>query len=744
MAKKIFVALLGLIWLGSAKGQGIQYVSAFANSHHPEIGYWFVSPSMLKGDRAVKYLDSVADNCLYTLLFLSAREGADFYDYASTHEVFRKVVAEAHRRGLKIGLQLWGAVRDVPLELSERMIVEQEVALDGAGNADYVAKARYIRFPDRLLKTGVFKVYAFRKTGDGFYDPATLTDITSRCKTVMPDKTTVEVRIRGGQAVKGLTACIMTEQYCSQSSNFGPDEVKRFTDAMQVYSDVPFDGFALDEYGNKFVARGVELKGEPFRGRWYSKAMDTAFHRATGMSLEKTLFEGRYAPTGKPEVRMRAINVYMDFMRRGALRVEDAVYKRSREIFGKQIFSGIHDTYHNSLVNDEIWANGIAWWDVPRAYGQTDEKESLPVQMGVAAAHPMNAMYNQFYDIVIPHVITKALTDLRYGVRTHYHALNDKRPNRSDLWDREAVEGINKVEHCARILNKFNPSLPDVRLLVIFGREALQNWYPNEGDRGVYDINDKLDIEEKAKEIWDAGYLNALVPSSLIGDGRLKLGPDGKPVLNGHRYDAVLYLYPQYAKEEEIRWLEAYVARGGKLMIEGAASRDFKGHDATARFKALYGKATVQGYSVEKLRMLGLTKNLLEDGCPTEDGSFVFTNEASMGTVQVEGGRVQGAEDGGGAAANEPGMTAEFSLAWHGHSYAGRYKGLIAIRPDASSAGVSKLAAAGLTELRRDGKLVLQFEKPTDVYFDKQAGKPVMIIAGKAGKGKPVVNVLMK
>lgn len=703
-------------------GQEIRYVKQFANENHPEIGYWFISPSMLEGDRAIRYLDSVADRCLYTFLFLSAREGVSFFDYGVTHDAFKRIVAEGHKRGLKIGLQIWGNTSHVPLDVSERMIVEQEVTLDEAGNADYTAKAKYIRFPDRLLKTGLFKVYAFRKTGEGFYDPSTLKDITARCGTVMPDKETVEVKVRGGREVRGLTACIMTQEYCSQSSNFGEDEIRRFTDALKVYSDIPFDGFALDEYGNKFVAREAELKGAPFRGRWYSRAMDSAFRHSTGMSLTKTLFDARYAPEGRQEVRMRAINVYMDFMHRGALRIENAVYRRSREIFGKNIFSGIHDTYHNSLINDEIWANGIAWWDVPRAYGQTDEKTSLPVQMGVAMAHPMNAMYNQYYDVVIPNVITKALKDLRYGVRTHYHALNDKRPNRSDLWDPEAVAGINKVEHCARLLNKFNPSLPAVKLLVVFGREALSNWYPNASDRGVYDVNDKLGIEEKAREIWNAGYLNALVPSDLIVDGRLRIGADGKPVLNGHRFDAVLYLYPQYAKEKELRFLEAYASGGGRLMLEGMATRDFDGKDITDRFRALSGKATVQGYALDKLGLLGLKKDLLPDGCPTEDGAFIFTDEASM----------------------EPGQMADFSFTARGHVYSGRYKGLIVLAPDASSGGVGKLAAAGLTELARDGKTILQFGQPADVFFHRQGKDPVLIIADSTGKMHPTVNHLMK
>lgn len=58
------------------------------------------------------------------------------------------------------------------------MIVESEVQLNKEGKASYTAKAKFIRFSDRLLKTDLFKVYAFKKTAEGFYDPSTLTDIT--------------------------------------------------------------------------------------------------------------------------------------------------------------------------------------------------------------------------------------------------------------------------------------------------------------------------------------------------------------------------------------------------------------------------------------------------------------------------------------------------------------------------------------------------------------------------------------
>jgi len=706
---------------GILLAQKTTYVPAFPNENHEQIGYWFISPNLINEENLyLKHIDSIAEKCKYTLIFLTAREGANFYDYQKMYPVFKNLVAAAHKKGLKVGLQLWGNYNDKTIEGSQRMIIETELPLDQAGNAAADIKAKFIRFEHRLLKSDLFKVYAFKKTGDGFYDPSTLKDITQHCEVVLPDKATVSVKIKAGESMKGLTACIMTQQYCSQSSNWDNVEIDGFIEAMKAYGDIPFDGFSLDEYGNKFVERIFDLNTPtPFRGRWYSNAMAREYAKETGQSLEKTLFDGRYAPTGKPEVRIKAINEYMAFMRKGGVRVETAVYHASREIYGKQIFSGIHNTYHNSLINDEIWANGIGWWSAPRAYGQTDEKTFLPTQMGIAMAHPKNAMYNQYYDAVLEPVLVKSFNDLRYGVRTHYHAMNDKRPLRFDLEDPDAIVGINANENCARLLNKFNPSLPDIRLLVIFGMEGLSNWYPNYADRGVYDINDKMKIEERAVEIWKSGYLNALVPSDLIVNNQLTISVDGKPVLNGHKFDAVLYINPQYAKEPVLKFLEQYVNKGGKLMVEGKADRDFTGNLITNRFKAIYNKATVVGYSVENLPKLGLQKNLLPDGCRNEDGSYTFNDLASMRT----------------------GKAASFTVNFEGDVYTGEYRGLAVIKAGKKT-GLQKMGVTGFTSLRRNGEEILRFQEPTDVFVERKAKEVNLIIADKPGKKKPVINKL--
>lgn len=704
------------------------YVDRFRNENHPEIGYWFFSPSQIPSDGYLDYLDKVVMQFPFTLVFLTAREGADFYDYARMRPVFSKLVAAAHRRGLKIGLQLWQDEKQVSPADAVRMLVDHELTLDATGSAVVKAAAQYIRFPERLLKTDLFKAYAFRKTGEGFYAPGTLKDITHLCHTTTPDKQTVEVSIRGTRELAGLTAYVVTQQYCLQSSFFGLDEYRRYADAIDAYSDIPFDGFALDEYGYKFIERfvvDVDKAPDPahvFRGRWYSDAMAEAFRRSGGGSLTQTLLDGRYAPEGKPEVRMKAINVYMDFMRGGALIIENGIYHKSREVFGTQIFNGIHDTYHNSLVNDEIWANGISWWKLPRAYGQTDEMTPTPVQLGIAMAHRENAMYNQFYghtQSALP-VVEKALSDLTYGVRTHYHAMNDKRENRYDLAQPEGIDGVNRVERCARILNKFNPRLPQTDLVVIFGIEALANWYPDHAVRGVYDINEKMGVKEKCVELWNAGYVHAVMPSDLIATGQLTLDALGRPSINGHTFKAVVYLNPQYAKEPEIAFLEHYVAGGGRLMIEGTATHDFQARDISGRFQALYRKATVRGYSLEGIAKLGVSKNKLAGGCRTEDQAYVFTDIDSLLHEHAH---------------------ATFTVDVGGHTYTGSYKGLAVMSFD-EKGGVRKLGATGLTELKRDAGTLISFSRPVDVFYDTAGREPSLVVADPARKITPVVNKL--
>ena len=268
------------------------------------------------------------------------------------------------------------------------------------------------------------------------------------------------------------------------------------------------------------------------------------------------------------------------------MRIEQEFYRYSRQIFGVNNFAGIHDTFHNHLTNDEVWATGINWWTIPRQYGMSDEDLSLPLRMGLLISHPGAIMYDQFYGFDLERFAAKAMNDARFNARLHYHGYNDTGRWGADLSSAAFLAKINPVERKIRLLNQFDPAAPKLPLLVVFGMPALLNWYPDEATRNEFDVNGSLHIEEKVRAIWDAGYRCAVVPSDLIDNGELKLDLSNHPVLNGHTFQAIVYLYPQYAKRTTLDFLDKFaISHGGALMLEGEATNDFEGAPVGRQFE---------------------------------------------------------------------------------------------------------------------------------------------------------------
>ena len=667
----------------------IHQVAAFDAVNHPHVAYWFFSKDMLDAKRNEEKIDSLAQFSNYTLIFLSSRNGINFYETEKMHPIFDRLVKYAHQKGLKIGLQLWDKKYKVPVENTERMILEGEIVLDENGAGTYSAKAKYVRDAKAILKSELFKVYAFRKTSSGFYDPKSLKDITAQCISTNSNKEIVDIKLDGGKKLKGYTAYILTQHYYNICSNHSAEAVANLTQALKAYSDIPFDGVGLDEYTNMRVSPTWELEktNDVFRGRPYSLPMAEKLKVSTGLEPEKVLFDMRYAPQGKPEVRIKAINHYMSAMRSGTLAIETAIYDKGKAFFGPNTFIGLHNSHHNFLDGDEIWQTGLNWWNVKRDYGHSDEGTSTPTQMGIGFTYPKNVMYNMYYDKNLEKIVNKATSDLTYGIRTHYHAINDIQKWGVSVELPEALMQINRVENQSRLLNHFNPSFPKIKLLVIFGMEELANWYPDSTKRGMMDINVSLKIEEKAKQLWNAGYLNALVPTDLIADGRLKLNTKGKTEIQGREFDAVVFIAPQYARKSTFDFLKSYVDKGGKLMVEGTATHDFDGKDIRKQWNEIVDKATCKTYSVNDIPKLGISKREFPNGVLNEDGSYTFTNIKDAQTLKS--GK-------------------------NGDTFTIKCNGLAAIKTS-DSGKLEKLVATDFISLMMNGKTILSVEKPTDI-----------------------------
>ena len=695
----------------------VEYIDSFKNSNHPQIAYWFLTPGILGNDQYLKDLDKMAERNPFDLIYLDARNGPSFSDVGKMHPIMEKIVARAHERNIKIGFRTQADTKNsMSDEVSERFIAEAETRLDWSGNGTCELNAKFVRSRSSYKKE-LYRVVVFKKKANGFYDPGTFNEITGSDFIVKDE--TILVSINAGRRFRGYTAYVMGGFYYRSNNNYCQEVLDGTNNFIDQYKDIPFDGVMLDEYGNAKIIPPWKLhfKFGNFRLRMCSIPMAKELEARTGEMAAKTLFHMRYAPVGKPEVRIRAINLYMDLMREGSLRVENTMYKKAKETYGQSCFIAAHNTFHNSLINDEIWATGLKWWSIPRENGFTDEKTPTPTQMGIALSYPSNAMYNMYYDSKIKRFSEKTFTDLRFGIRTFYHAFNDKQWGMG-LEMQKAVEAINPVERCTRLMNIFNPSPPEIRLLVIFGNEALQNWYPRRSQRGRYDVNDKLKIEEKSLKIWRAGYRNALVPTDLISSGKLKLDDHHRPVLSGHSFDAILFLYPQYAKENTLKFLEEYVENGGKLMLEGTATHDFEGSDISGRIKKIQDLAVVKGFSTDRLPELGLTRNAVDGGCKNEDGSYVFTDIVSL----------------------RKSRPVTFNVTFGQDVYTGAYNGFAAISADPLQ-GLQKLVCAGFRELKKNGIPILKLEHPADIFVEKQEAGYRITIADKE-QNKLTINKL--
>jgi hypothetical protein len=688
----------------------IRFVDAMPNANYPELLYWFLTPQTLQNEQYLKDVEHLERDSPFTLAFLTARMGTNVFD-PRTHGGIAKLVAVAHQHGLKIGLQIplgkSGSQSDrldgqTTLD-DQTTISEAEVTLDAKGEGSAVLSDEMRH--GKPVESHILRVYVFRKTSDGQYAPGSLQDATEKAHPDVSSPGVVQVRLLGNSAMAGMTAYIMVENTYDTLDLFSEAFIALIHQRLDQYRDIPLDGTALDEFGYMSVPH--PLQGN-FRDRFGGKAFAATFERERKLNFAETLLNMRYSPTGHPEVRIRAIDEYWDHLREGPLRIEQEVYRYSRRLFGEQVFAGIHDTFHNHLTNDEAWATGINWWRIPRQYGQSDEDLSLPLRMGLLVSHPGKIMYDQFYGWDIPPFATKAMHDALFDARLHYHGYNDTGRWGRDLSSEPFLSVINPVERKIRLLNQFDPAAPNLPLLIVFGMPAQLNWFPDNAARNPYDVNGSLDIENKVQQIWDAGYRCAVVPSDLIDSGALTLDVNNHPVLSGHKFSAMVYLYPQYSKASTLAFLDRYTRAGRPLMTEGSATYDFLGHDVTEQWATIAAHAQVDHLDPALLGKLGISRDdLAPDGSMLEDGSSLRTDLTSIQK-------------------NEP-KDFQFHLA--GHIYTGSFVGAVALKVDRAGR-VEKFACGQCSGLQRDGKAVLRIKEPRDLILRRDASGYHMLIQG--------------
>lgn len=631
---------------------------------------WQFNAGSLTRRQYLKDIDFISRNTLTDVLAVAPVGQVNPEDPDQFHDAFKELVEYARTKGIRVILRhephtkgFFNAGVDggdggtyimENQDEAQGIAYESEVRLDASGFATVTENAKWGRNKLRPLRNELLAVYAFDRTKDGFYRPGSLVDITARTRVAARTSTMQTLEIDAGNDFAGKTAYVLTAQYFNAYDHFGDADFRFQKRIMNSLGDVPLAGLYMDELGYMSLnTSGISSgKASPWRGRFYSKAQADWWTENRRIDLKRLLFDMRYAPEGDDSVRIRAINAYMDVMRRRPCETERLIVEHQKQLWGNDVFLACHSTFHNRLDGDEVWHTGCDWWDVPREFGFTDEHIDYPTRMGVLLGAKKPFLLHMFYSKSADDYYNQIVGLLPFNGREFHHSYND------DVWgkgfkgnDLPFLENIRRLDAAAKTLNDFQTkSFPRIDLLIVFGTAAQFNWYPDEAARNRWDIDGSLHIQDHAQSFWTAGYRCALVPDTKIEDGVLTF-EDGTFVYNGHRIRHCIYLYPKYAKKTVYAFLNSAADAGASLAVVGRAVVDFDADKA--EFHGRHYAGCVTSIAAD----LGVPKSAIPGGCVYEDGSFVL---ASRGIID--------------------GKPTNFDFKVGGIRYTGRHTGLLAYR----------------------------------------------------------------
>ena len=688
------------------------------NTRHPQLLYWFWDDATIKDGQYLKDIDKIAEKSPFDMLMITSRfaDGQGFWRTDRLKPHLKEAVRHAHEKGIKVVLQLWPMNRVRELEIgdypiatkdAEALITEKEYTLDADGKASTQLLSTSAD-RNRIIHAELLKIWLFKKTSEGFYDPETLVEASPEwVESYTRDVFSVRVSINAPKRYAGYTACILTKSYYHYLDVLSPEHFNALKKMLDAYSDIPFDGAALDENGNMGIySYGYWKNNDKYmEERTWCDEFENQLRGAGISDPVRLLFDMRYAPENHPEVRIKAINVYFDERMKGPVQVENRFRDHAKKRFGKDAFIGCHSTFHNTLHGVDVWTTGNDWWDLPREYGQTDEAQPMPDRMGIGISGTQPVMYNMYYNRDKEKMLDEAVKHAAFGVRQHYHAWNDVQGWGKDVRDDDFLEDVTPVERRIRLLNSFDPAPPRLSILVVYGFPYLLNWFPDANEKGRLGVRDIPgdDMQQTANKIWEAGYPCASIPSTWLERGLVAVRKDGKVQIKDRVFDAVVFLYPQYSKPSVLSFLKELTGKNGRLMIAGDASMDFYGNDCSDLYRTIVRRALP--FSIENIGQWGVSKNTVVNGTYLQDGSVVMSDYVSIKNK----------------------TNTEFKVKIGKNEYSGSYEGIFALKTD-KNGDIEKMVCGNFKSLQKNGKTILELKTPADVFVSKEKGKTAVYL----------------
>lgn len=537
----------------------------------PGIGCWFWGEEEFKPEGYRRFLERAEKHTGFGLLTTSIRHPVEVTD-AAVHDQIKAATVDARRRGIGVVMDLdvrlaRGAFQKKhPDELQELVRLREAVLAESGETvlaAEPVALGDHYTFkarPYEAVAGRVLRVYAYR-AGEKGIDPATVEDVTGRCRVVQADARGVKVALAARPEELGKRACLLAAFTHFTPDVFAPHLPEFERAILRQYADVPLAGACKDEWGfpGRFEPRIDDV--------YFSRAQAAAYaKRRGGRDLVRDLLLMVKGEVGRDGERAAAINHLMEMNRERNVQVEEAFYRHVKEVFGPQAMVGTHPTWYPYPSPEEVFKNGLDWWAVRRDLAQTDEATPFAARTALAKRWRSPIWMNMYYNP----------SPKAYEEDLWRHALGGGRMNIHPLWPGQGdttaplLEGrLMAAEARVRLLNFIATAPEDCPVAVVFGHPAALSWVgPGLGEVGMGIVDG----------LWERGYYADLIPTSEIASGALTVTAEGQVSYGPQRYQAVVLVQPQYERAEVAEFFRK-AAAGGKTALYrvGEWTRDFEG-----------------------------------------------------------------------------------------------------------------------------------------------------------------------
>lgn len=574
-----------------------------------------------------------------------------FHD-KEVQDALRLCCRELHRRGIRLVSE--ACPRNEAAEFFEKnpgevayLTAATELTLDGNGHGETVVDT--MQFPHYWRSTPQYapvliNAFLFEKTGDNGFAEGSQRSARETVTMSAQDGNHTLVRVDAGAAWAGKTAAVFVgipQPIPDLATNAFGDFYRGLVTSLQ---EVGADGVMSDEWGYDVIIKIEDPGDDPdfykkreiyFQHITWSAGFARDYAAVCGRDLTEDLLRLFYS--GEPGESIGCVNAYHEAFRGIMRRNDEMMYDLCKEVMGPDTFYGVHPTWwgNNYLQNFEGFKNGFYWWEAKRDIAQTDEIVIMPIRTALAHKWGGDCWYNMWYSMGTRDIRTyfrETWSNVRFCGRTHYLAYEC--PNEDvvlELKPQGLLEQIEDMDSRVRLLDRVQNSMPDCRVLVLFGMQNALNWFYNDRSAAPWYPRHKVltPVLECVDKIGQK-FLCDMVPTTEIENGSL-FADHGKARYGSQEYDAVVLLAPDSMKGSVYAFLEKLDPQ--RLIVAGGAERFSSGRPLTDRCKEVLDRGVrldrfdAADEIMEILERWNIRPNRFENGCVLQDGSLVFTAE---------------------------------------------------------------------------------------------------------------------